>query len=318
MTSLVTTDDRIRIVGHLPRRLQRRAEGLDPVRLRLALEAMRVPEYEERSEILQCAPPPMGLARAVWGAGSPVYPPPTSYPNLLQWLTPSAITHSGSNVTSWLDQAPNNGDGVWPHTITSFTGSVTTGGSINGTPGIVYGAGANSSTTNGPGFTIFFKHSLFAVFLSAGGRSQYEGIYDNDYADSFFLGTDSTAGYYQYNCRNTSGPFYGNFLSVHPIDFTGGPEIICATYDGSLTANGTATLSVNGTNTVTSNSMSAFAPPAGSSSAPIAWGGRTSAGGIGGIPGTYGDGMIYTDVKSGADFVNIHRYLGTKYGIAVP
>ncbi len=308
--SLVTTGQRIEIVRQLPQRLQRRCEGLDPVSLRLALEAMQVPERE----ILQCAPPPpLGLARSLWSS-STKYPAPNTYANCWQWLTPTQATAVGSNVTYWQDLS-GSGTGPVFHSLTSFSAPPPqTGGVLNGAPGIVYPISSTfGNTTSGPAYTTFFNCTLIAVVSvipPIGGLVAYSGLYDNDGANSFFLGLDATSTFWKFAMNNPVFP-YGNCLSAAPFALNT-PQIVTATFDG---ASHTGTIYVNGTSPSSSNTLNA--PTLGSSS-PVSFFGRTSAGAIECVPGVAGDGIIYTDVKSGSDFTDIHRYVGAEYGIAVP
>ena len=303
MSLVVTTSDRFEIVRRLPRRLQRRCEGLNPVSLRLALEAMQVPERE----ILQCAPPPpppLGLARSIWSSG---YPTPNSYPNSWQWLRPTIVNTSGGDVT----KIPNQGGaGSLADAVVIASGVTVTGGTINGRTALSIPAGQDQGcATVGGGipYTTFFNCTLFAV-VQPSALGSFWGVYDDDSNNSFALATNATGAAWKF-AMNVSSPPYG--LCEGGVPAIGTAQLLTAIFVGSTH---TATLQVNGVTVSTDTSMPA---PTLVSSAPVALGGRPSVS-VDGLPGLYWESAIFTDAKAGSDLLNLNRYFGSACGIPVP
>jgi hypothetical protein len=242
------------------------------------------------------------------------YPAPNTYPDCFQWLTPSAVTTSGSNVTDWPDSSGNSNDA---NSISSTP--PTTGSTINGVAAIDYATDAQlARTTVTPAYTTFIECAIFAVVQPSvtGATYAYHGVYDNDYLNSFFLGYNSTGTAWKFIMADSTSP-YGTAEGGTPA--AGTAQIICGSFAWVTGTVGLGYLQVNGTQVGT---PFAFLKPTLTSGAPISYGGRTSSGfdPTSSIPGLYGDGIVYTAAYTPGTSQNIaiHRWLGQKWKISVP
>jgi hypothetical protein len=320
LKALATTSQRRVIVAkELPRRLQKRCEGLDPVSLRLTLAAMGVPEHEiirEKSirRVMAPPPPPLGIAKKM--PTSFGYPNPTTFPEVWVWSTPSlGLASSGGLVTTWADQTGNG------HTWQPFgTAPTSTTVTINGATAINFSSVDGLATLTTPStkqlnFESLQYFTCFAVIQPEGSLVTYGRVWDVQYTTGFCLLTNSTAGAWKLIVADGTSP-YGTVEGGVPA--LGTPALLTGIFN-----NGTATLQVNGTTVSTGT----FTNPSTNSESNVAIGY-----GAGARPqsGYYGDQCLCvgtgnaapnpqpTAALSGTTLLNANRFFGAEYGISVP
>lgn len=325
LKALATTSQRRVIVAkELPRRLQKRCEGLDPVSLRLTLAAMGVPEHEiirEKSirRVMAPPPPPLGIAKKM--PTSFGYPNPTTFPYVWVWSSPTTVMSSGGLVTEWPDLGPLG------HNWAPDTSAPATGGTINGHPALVFsqtitgGASDSGLATSGTpanlelNFASLQYFTVFSVIQPEEGLLTFGRVWDLEYQSGFVLCLNSTATAWKLIVNDGTSP-YGTVEGGTPT--LGVPTLLTGIFN-----NGAATLQVNGTTVSTGT----FTNPSSNSGTPAFLG---EGGAARPQAGYYGDQCLCvgngntppnpqpTAALSGTTLLNANRFFGAEYGISVP
>lgn len=238
---------------------------------------------------------------------------PLDLAGCLLWLRGDmGVTFSGTSVSQWNDQSGNGNNASQVTAASQPTFSQT---AMNNLPAIQGGGVGTPLFMTTPAFTIGSDATiLVAAQPSASPQTGFARLVEQRNDTAYYLGVNSAGAYYKFIAADNTSPFgtaEGSAALGGAVTNTAN-TIIGATYRSSTT---TGTLYMNG-NFVAADSTH-FASPG---STPIAltimqryvtppsqpW------------LGFIGEIVVYNRALSAPELTRVHRYLGARYGIAVP
>lgn len=231
---------------------------------------------------------------------------PTDLSGCVLWLRADlgiglAAAPNQANVATWADQSGNGHDASQATTASQPTYSPN---AVNGLPAITGNGSSLYMTTSA--FSIGSSATMLAVVQPlVTTQSGYTRILEQDAASTYYLGVTLAGTAYKLIVADGTGP-YGT-AETGTVQLA--PSIVSATYS---VLTGVGTIYYNAVNPV---SYAFGTTPSGTQALYLL---RYQGASAGFWNGYLAEAIIYSRALSAADLRRAHRYLGTRYGIAVP
>jgi hypothetical protein len=253
----------------------------------------------------------VSIASATWGARFRVraglskqsFFSPTQLAGCMLWLrSDMGITLASGNVSNWSDQS-GNGNSATQGTAGSqppYVTNIMNGAAALKGDGIQYWM-QTSAFTLGATATLFAAAQPTVTPQIAGAR-----LIEHHYSQTYMLCTDTTAGtQYKLIVNDGTSPYGTAVGGTVTVDAN---TIISGTYSSP-----TGTLFVDGTSAGTGT----FTAPT-ATSLPLAIMQSLNSQFAAYWKGYFAEAIVYNVALGASDMVRVHRYLGARYGVAVP